>query len=88
MPAPSDMGEDEVVVFVVKAQSDMSERDVIEYAIMHMAYYMVPRYVQFLDKLPRTVTGKIQRTTLKVAAAGDDVWDRKSAGIALRDLAD
>jgi crotonobetaine/carnitine-CoA ligase len=85
VPAPSDMGEDEVVVFVVKAQSNLTERDVIEYAIMHMAYYMVPRYVHFMDDLPKTPSEKVSKVDLREIAktSYNQMWDREAHGISV-----
>lgn len=59
VPVPSDMGEDEVCVFIVKAPGQLTERDVIEFAVDRMAYFMVPRYVAFVDEMPKTPSQKI-----------------------------
>jgi crotonobetaine/carnitine-CoA ligase len=48
---------------------------------------MVPRYVRVMDEFPRTPTGKIQKAQLRTAGVDDDTWDRKTAGVSLRDLA-
>jgi crotonobetaine/carnitine-CoA ligase len=83
VPVPSDLGEDEVAVFIVKANSDLTERDVIEYAVRNMAYFMVPRYVKFVEELPKTPSQKVSKQTLRdqAKAAYREMWDREASGI-------
>lgn len=84
---PSEMAEDEVGVTVVrKPGAALSERELIEYCIDNMAHYMVPRFVHFADKLPRTETQKIQKVELRRFATEhrDQLWDREVAGIVVK----
>lgn len=83
VPAPSEMGEDEVAVFVVRADPDLTEAEVIDYAVGQMAYFMVPRYVAFVDEMPKTPSQKIQKMSLREKAHTDyrSMWDREAAGI-------
>ncbi len=41
------------------------ERDIMTYAKKHMAHYKVPRRVEFVKELPKTISGKIRRTELR-----------------------
>ena len=50
------------------AASAELERDIIEYCRENMAAYKRPRWVEFVDELPKTATGKIQRYKLRIAA--------------------
>jgi len=83
VPAPSDLGEDEVVVFVVRADRTLTERDVVLYAVANMAYYMVPRYVHFVDDLPKTPSEKVSKVTLREIAKASyaTMWDREAHGV-------
>jgi crotonobetaine/carnitine-CoA ligase len=83
VPAPSEMGEDEVAVFVVRADPDLTEAEVIDYAVAQMAYFMVPRYVAFVDEMPKTPSQKIQKMSLREKARTEyrTMWDRVAAGI-------
>jgi len=49
-----------------------------------MAYFMVPRYVEFMDKMPRTLTGRVQKHLLREAGITEDTWDREKAGYKLK----
>jgi len=48
-----------------------------------MAYYMVPRFVQFIDELPKTPSQKVQKFALREMAKTTlkDMWDREKAGV-------
>jgi crotonobetaine/carnitine-CoA ligase len=46
-----------------------------------MAYFMLPRYVDLLDDLPKTPTGKIQKYALRQRGAAAATWDREAAGL-------
>ena len=86
VPAPSELGEEDVAIYVVKSDASLTERDVVEYARENMAYYMVPRYVQFVDELPKTPTHKIAKYVLRERAHTEyaAMWDREDHGIEVR----
>jgi long-chain acyl-CoA synthetase len=42
----------------------LSERGVIKHCLAHLENFMAPKYVQFVDELPKTDTGKIKKTDL------------------------
>ena len=48
-----------------------------------MSYFMVPRYVAFIDQLPKTASEKIEKYKLKQMAEQNraSLWDRELAGI-------
>ncbi len=83
VPAPSDLGEDEVVVFVVRRSPQLTEAQVVHHAVEHMAYYMVPRYVQFTEELPKTPSQKVSKVELRQVAKATyrQMWDREAHGI-------
>jgi carnitine-CoA ligase len=41
-----------------------------------MAKFMVPRYVEIVDALPRTPTEKIRKVELRAAGLTPGTWDR------------
>ena len=60
-------GED-VVAYVVlrpEAREGATEQQIVEWSREQMAVYKAPRRVRFLEKLPRTATGKILRRALR-----------------------
>ena len=56
----------------------------IEHLVRKLPHFMVPRYVRVADDLPRTPTGKIQKTGLVAQGVTADTWDREAAGIVLK----
>ena len=53
-----------------------------------LPHYMVPRYIEIVDAMPRTPTNKIRKAVLRENGVGPATWDRKAAGIALKELMD
>jgi carnitine-CoA ligase len=86
VPVPSEMGEDDVAVYVVRAMPDVDEAAVVAYAAENMAYYMVPRYVVFIDEVPKTPSHKKAKYSLRDAAQTDyrTFWDREAHGIEVK----
>lgn len=86
IPIPSGMSEDEVLAFVVCLPGKtIAHVDLIRFCERNMAYFMVPRFVEFVPDLPRTITQKVQKTELRQQALEriDTIWDREKAGIVL-----
>lgn len=86
-PVASEHTEDEVMVSVVLREgARLNEADLVSHCQDNMAYYMVPRYVEFLTELPKTMTEKVEKYKLKQAAQGRlaQVWDREKAGIVVK----
>ena len=78
-------GDDDVKLFVIPAAgADLPPEQLLAYLVGQLPHFMVPRYIAFVDQFSRTPTGKIQKAALRTAGA--DTWDRKAAGVALRDV--
>lgn len=81
VPYPSELGEDDVFVFVVKRDGQaINETQLIEFCEQRMAQFMIPRYVCFLDSLPKTPSEKVEKYKLRQLAttAPGTFWDRLS----------
>jgi carnitine-CoA ligase len=53
----------------------------VTFCVERLAYFKVPRYVEFVSALPRSITkNEIERHTLKGQGIGA-AWDREAAGI-------
>ena len=61
-PVP-DLGE-EIAAFVM-ARPGVVERDLVRHLRTELAPYKIPRRFHFVDELPRSSTGKIQRHELE-----------------------
>ncbi|MFH1058760.1 MAG: ATP-dependent acyl-CoA ligase, partial [Pseudomonadota bacterium] len=63
---------------------ELDSAELLDHCQEGMAYFMVPRYVRFMDALPKTPTEKIQKAQLRQEGLTPGVWDRESAGYELR----
>ena len=82
---PSEFGEDEVMIVVeVKPGNRIDPAQLIEFLVPRMAHFMVPRYVRFIEKLPKTPTMKVEKHLLRSAGVTADTWDREAAGVKVR----
>jgi long-chain acyl-CoA synthetase len=43
----------------------ISENDLLEWAKQNMTHWKVPKYVEFIDEVPKSVLGKVERRTLQ-----------------------
>jgi crotonobetaine/carnitine-CoA ligase len=73
---PSALGEEEVKVCVVLRPGERLEpAALVAWCEERMAYFMVPRYVEFRDALPKTATERVEKYKLKQEGIGA-AWDR------------
>jgi len=71
---PSDVGEDEIKLIVVPAPGgSIAPSEIHAFAESQMAAFMVPRYIQVVDALPRGELGKVKLPELQ--DLGPNVWD-------------
>lgn len=84
-PVRSEFGEDEVKLCVVPrpGQSPTPE-EILDFCVGRMAHYAVPRYVEFLDALPKTETQRNQYAALRRRGVTPGTWDREQAGYQVR----
>jgi len=82
--APAASGDDDVHVCLVLAPGERLEpAELIRMCTGKMPYFAVPRYITFLDGLPKTPTGKILKRQLRDSAAVTQAWDRRAAGVSI-----
>jgi crotonobetaine/carnitine-CoA ligase len=81
----SPLSEDEVLAVVspVPGQS-IDPLELIEFLRPRMAHFMIPRYLRFMDELPKTPTQKVQKNLLRAAGVTSDTWDREAAGVTIK----
>ena len=76
---PSELGEDDVMaVVVLQRGASFSAPELIAHCEKRMAAFMVPRYLEFRDELPKTGTHRVQKSVLKREAVGPHTWDREA----------
>jgi crotonobetaine/carnitine-CoA ligase len=83
-PVKADASEDEVACSVIlKHGAALTQEDLIRHCDRNLAYFMVPRYVDFVADFPRTANSKVEKYKLRTAAEAGlgALWDRERAGI-------
>lgn len=75
--AKAEIGDDEVMVVVaLKSGAVLSPEELIEYLEPRMARFMIPRFVEFVEELPKTENGKIRKYPLRERGVTANTWDR------------
>ena len=50
---------------VLRPGSALAPRDIIRHCLAHLESYMAPKFVEIVDELPRTESGKIRHASLR-----------------------
>jgi crotonobetaine/carnitine-CoA ligase len=73
---PSELGEEDVMAWVIPSGPDLAPKDIIDWCLDKLAPFKVPRFVRFTDDFPRSAAKReVERTKLK-ALGKEGAWDR------------
>lgn len=79
-------GEDEVKACVVlKPRQTLTPEELLDWCDDRMPHFSVPRYLEFLESLPKTPTEKIMKGKLREQDITPATWDRLAAGYKLKE---
>ena len=74
---PSELTEEDVKVCVVlRSNAEMTPESIYEYCASQAPGFMVPRYIELMNSLPKTPTQKVEKFRLKTL--GPTVWDSQA----------
>lgn len=80
-PVRSELGEDEVMAAVIlRPGKTATAIDLIRFVEPKLPYFAVPRFVEFLDALPMTESGKVQKYKLSERGVSGATFDLESSG--------
>lgn len=83
-PAEEAGGEDEVKAFVVfKDGASASYEELADWCADQLPAFMIPRYLESIDELPKTSNEKIKKKDLRERGNSDETWDRTEAAYTL-----
>jgi crotonobetaine/carnitine-CoA ligase len=78
---PCELGGDDIkIVVVADKEARVDCAAVIAYAEARLPRHAVPRYVEFVEALPKTETNKIRKNVLRATPFTDATWDRLAQG--------
>ena len=81
----SELGEDEVMVAVVmKPGESMVPEELLDFCQGKMAYFMIPRYIDFVEKLPKSEVHRTMKRFLKEQGITEKTYDREKAGYEIK----
>jgi len=81
----SEIAEEEVMIVVTaRPGRTIDPRELAEFLVPRMPYFMVPRYVRVVSEIPKTETNKVRKVVFRAEGVTADTWDRERAGMRLR----
>lgn len=76
---PSELTEEDVKACVVlRPGVRLSEREILEHCQRVLGRFQIPRYIEVMEVLPKTPTGKLEKYRLKEEAFTPRTWDRET----------
>ena len=81
----SDLSESDVMIAVVARNGEtIDPAELLDFCHGKLAHFAVPRYVRFMDALPRNHAERVQKFELRAAGVTPDTWDRDAHGYKVR----
>ena len=83
-------GEQEVMAVIVppavvgQGAGRVDEVALLDYCAERMPRFAVPRFVQFVEALDKTASGKLRKGELRDAGVTAETWDRESVGYVVK----
>lgn len=82
---PSELSEEEVMIAVVPRPGHAVDVEaLLEHCVDNLAHFAVPRYVRFMEELPKTPSQRIEKYRLRDEGVTPDTWDREEHGFVVR----
>ena len=72
--------EQEILICVVPRNVAPDPHELLEFCSDKMPYFAVPRYVRFMEHLPKTPTERVRKVELRDLPLDDQVYDRVKSG--------
>jgi crotonobetaine/carnitine-CoA ligase len=74
----SALGDQEIMAVVV-VDGDSSIQSLSIYVAEQLPAFMVPRFFELTDEIPKTESGKIRKYELRSRGVGPNTWDREKS---------
>jgi carnitine-CoA ligase len=73
--------DDEVKVWLVpRAGARIVPEELLRFCVARMPHFMVPRYIEVTDELPKTASARVQKYQLRERGSSQRTWDREMHG--------
>jgi crotonobetaine/carnitine-CoA ligase len=81
---PSELGEDDILLIVtLRRAAAVDCAELLDFCSARMPYFCVPRYVDIVDEIPKTIIGRVRKDLLRASGVGSGAWDRERHGYSL-----
>jgi crotonobetaine/carnitine-CoA ligase len=81
----SELSESDVMIAVVlQPGASLRPEELLDFCQGRMAHFAVPRYVRFLDELPKNASERVEKFKLREEGVTADTWDRELVGYTVR----
>jgi crotonobetaine/carnitine-CoA ligase len=84
VPSPDTQEEEVKVALRLHPGTTLDLAELIDFLVPRLPYFMVPRYVEVVDELPKTPSLKVEKYKLRQTGVTAGTWDRVAAGIVLK----
>jgi len=76
LPHPAPLGEDDIrLIVVARPEASLKADELFEWLRPRLPRYMLPRYIEICDHLPRTPSGKVAKAGLVAAGLTANIWE-------------
>ncbi len=69
--------DEEVMIAIVPKTKNLNAERIIDFCVENMPNFWIPNYIRFVESLPRTPTGRVQKYLLRDQAITDDTFNMK-----------
>ena len=81
----SEYAEDEVMVSIaLKPGENITPEELLDYCQDKMAYFMIPKYIDFIDELPKSEVHRTLKQILKERGVTETTFDREKVGYIIK----
>jgi len=78
---PAELDEEILAYAVVRSESELDPEALHTHLADRLAYFAVPRYIAFVDALPRNPALRVDKPQLRDLGVPPSAWDREAAGV-------
>jgi crotonobetaine/carnitine-CoA ligase len=71
------MGEEIKVAIVLRPGQKVTHEEIIAWCEQRLPKFMLPRYIEFMENLPKSASEKVQKVALKGRGLTSNTWDRQ-----------
>jgi len=71
------MEEEIKVAIVLRSGQKVTPQEIVAWCESRLPKFMVPRYIEFVEKLPKSASEKVQKVALKERGLTPNTWDRQ-----------